>query len=156
MKKITQFAGLIGIILLTLSSCTQQVMDVSNEIKAINEKLVTAFNNGDYESIADLYTANAKFFPQNAEVIEGKDAVKTTWEGMLNMGISQFNLETIEAKAYGMIAVEEGRYEMYIGDQLVDHGKYIVIWEKVNGKWKIAKDIPNSSVPLPVATPENE
>lgn len=156
MKKITQFAGLIGIIFLTLSSCTQQVMDVSNEIKALNEKLVTAFNNGDYESIADLYSTNAKFFPQNAEVIEGKDAVKTTWEGMINMGISQFNLETIEAKSYGLIAVEEGRYDIYVGDQLIDHGKYIVIWEKVNGEWKITKDIPNSSVPIPPATHETK
>lgn len=156
MKKITQFAGLIGIILLTLSSCTQQVMDVTDEIKAANEKLTTAFSNGDYESLANLYTADAKIFPQNAEIVQGKEALQESWKGMLNMGISQFNVETIEAKSYGKTAVEEGRYEVYVGDQLVDHGKYIVIWEKVDGEWKIALDIPNSSVPVPAPSPENE
>ena len=45
--------------------------------------------------------------------------------------------------------MEEGRYEMYIEDQMVDYGKYIVIWEKVGEDWKLAKDIINTSVPPP-------
>jgi len=61
-------------------------------------------------------------------------------------------METVKAEAFGKIAIEEGRYKLLVeGDQVVDQGKYIVTWEKVDGKWKIQRDIWNTNNPAPQA-----
>jgi len=33
---------------------------------------------------------------------------------------------------------------------MLDKGKYIVIWKKVDGEWKYYRDIFNSDLPIPV------
>lgn len=157
MKKITRISVLIVLTLLTLSSCTQQkAVDVSDEIKARNEQLVKATLNKDFEAVGEIYTENAVLMGANSDVVVGRENAVNLYKGMMSMGITDAKIETVEAKSYGLIAVEEGRYEMYIGDQKVDYGKYIVIWEKVDGVWKIAKDIMNTSVPPPPPAPEAE
>jgi len=158
MKKISQLSILFVLALFTLTNCTQQVaVDVKDEIQARNDQLIEAVFSADYEAIGDIYMENAVFLPQNSDVLAGKDAAVELYKSFPAMGITDVKLEAIEAKAYGSIAVEEGRYEMYVGDQKVDYGKYIVIWEKVEGEWKISKDIINSSVPPPPPpAPESE
>ena len=154
MKKFKQITGLIAITLLTLTSCTQQVaIDVSDEIKARNEQLVKATLNKDFEAVGEIYSENAVLMGANSDVVVGRENAVNLYKGMMDMGITDAKIETVEAKSYGNIAVEEGRYEMYVGDQKVDYGKYIVIWEKVDGVWKISKDIMNTSVPLPPPPP---
>ena len=37
------------------------------------------------------------------------------------------------------------------GDMVVDQGKYLVHWEKVDGKWMFKNDIFNSNLPAPAA-----
>ena len=33
------------------------------------------------------------------------------------------------------------------GEPLTDTGKYVVVWRKIDGKWKAAADIFNSDLP---------
>ena len=49
------------------------------------------------------------------------------------------------------LAYEVGRYALsgQVGD--IDHGKYIVVWKKVGGQWKLHRDIFNSDVAPPSA-----
>ena len=85
--------------LFTLTNCTQQVaVDVSDEIKAKNEQLVNSFMDGDLEAITAMYTNDAVFLPPNSDAVVGIEAIKETWNGMLNMGLSKVILNTIEAK----------------------------------------------------------
>jgi len=42
------------------------------------------------------------------------------------------------------------------GDAISDNGKYVEIWKRENGSWKMDVDIWNSSVPLPTAEVEAE
>ena len=48
-------------------------------------------------------------------------------------------------------ASEVGRYELDIqpgtGPVVHDRGKYIVIWRKVGGQWKLYRDIFNTNMP---------
>jgi ketosteroid isomerase-like protein len=40
-----------------------------------------------------------------------------------------------------------GRYTLYAGDNDVDKGKYVLIWKREAGQWRIHRDIVNSSRP---------
>jgi len=67
--------------------------------------------------------------------------------------INSLNLETTSADGFGNNAIEEGKYTLYAdGDIIIDEGKYIVTWVKVDGKWLIDRDIWNSSNPVSSGT----
>ncbi len=66
----------------------------------------------------------------------------------MDMGIKAIKLETIEVEGYGDTASEVGRYILESGDgQVLDQGKFIVIWKQEAGQWKLHRDIINSSMP---------
>jgi len=133
-----------------ITGCTTQPVDVSDEISKANKALMDSFISGDIDALTLAYTENAKLFPANSDVIEGRENIKAYWSGATGMGITKVDLQTISAEGMGNTAIEEGRYSLYIdGDIMVDQGKYIVIWEKVDGNWLLAKDIMNTSMPLP-------
>jgi hypothetical protein len=95
---------------------------------------------------------NAKLFPANSEVIEGQAAIEGFWGGAMKMGIKKAILETLTAEQVGNIAIEEGIYKLFVdGDIMVDQGKYLVTWQKEDGKWKMHRDIWNTIHPAPRA-----
>jgi ketosteroid isomerase-like protein len=48
-----------------------------------------------------------------------------------------------------VFSTEEGVYEIKTKDgKQLDKGKYIVLWKKEDGKWKLHRDISNSDLPL--------
>jgi len=155
MKNKTTFLNslaLIFLVCLLFNSCTQGPIDVTSEIGEANKGFMEAFNSGDANAVAMNYTTNARLYPSNSDVIEGNEAIEEFWNGALNMGIKKALLETVTAESYGNIAIEEGRYTLYVeGDLIADQGKYIVTWKKENGQWKLHKDIWNTTNPAPQA-----
>jgi len=133
-----------------LFGCYPQPKNVSDEIAEANLNFMEAFNKGDAAALAMKYTSDAKLYPSNSDVIEGREAVEGFWNAAMNMGIKKVELETVTATAYGNFAIEEGRYKLYVeGDQMADQGKYIVSWKKEGGQWKLDGDIWNTSNPAP-------
>jgi len=54
----------------------------------------------------------------------------------------------IEATITGDVGYRVGRYELKAPDGApLDRGKYIEIWHKIDGEWKIGNDIWNSDLP---------
>lgn len=134
------------------SHCSQTSADVSGEIKQVNEGFMAAYNSGDAKTLAANYTENAKLYPSNSDVVEGTQAIEGFWNAVMKMGIKKAEMETVTAQQTGNIAIEEGRYKLFIeGNMMVDQGKYLVTWEKVDGQWKIARDIWNTNNPAPIA-----
>jgi ketosteroid isomerase-like protein len=99
---------------------------------------------------AAAYTTNAQVFPPNSDVIAGLPGIQTFWQGAMHMGIKAVKLETLEVDGAGQMAHEVGRYTLQgEGDQVIDAGKYVVIWQQEGGQWKLHRDIWNSSQPTP-------
>lgn len=144
--------GIIAVTGLLLIGCAQQTRDVTNQIKESNKSFMDAFESGDAETVAGNYTADAKLFPPNSDVVEGTEAIQNFWQGIMDMGVKKAILTTIEASGCGTTAYEEGRYMMHTDDgTMIDQGKYIVIWKKVDEQWKLYRDIWNSNNPAPMA-----
>lgn len=145
------------LVCLMVNSCTQGPTDVTSEIKGANKSFMEAFNNGDAEAVASHYTENGSLYPPNSDVLTGYETIATFWGGAMSMGVGKVLLETITAEGYGNIAIEEGRYKLFApGDMLIDHGKYIVTWEKQDNKWKLVKDIWNTNNPAIPRAMEND
>ena len=122
--------------------------EVRDAITAANEDFMAAFNRGDAAGIAALYTVNGQVLPPNGDFVTGKEAVQAVWQAIMDMGIKEAKLETVEVEDHGDTAIEVSKYTLK-GDegQVLDTGKYIVIWKQQNGDWKLHRDIFNSSMP---------
>jgi ketosteroid isomerase-like protein len=68
----------------------------------------------------------------------------------MNIGIRAITPETIEVEGSDYTVHEVGRYTLQDeGGQVIDTGKYVVIWQHEAGQWKLHRDIWNSSRPMP-------
>lgn len=137
-------------LLLGFSTFAQNSGHLVSEIKEANKKFVQAFNDHDADALSMAYTKDAKAFPSNSEVVSGREAIKEFWNNVLEMDIAKVELNTIDAERCGNNAIEEGTYTLYDSNNTeMDHGKYIVVWKKENGEWKLSRDIWNTSMPAP-------
>lgn len=124
--------------------------EIRDAIVAANEKFMAAFGRGDAASIAAGYTESGQILPPNSDVIAGRQGIQTFWQGVMHMGLKGVKLETVEVEGHGSAASEVGRYTLRDqGGQVVDTGKYVVIWRQEAGQWKLHRDIWNSSRPAP-------
>jgi uncharacterized protein (TIGR02246 family) len=126
--------------------------DVSALIAAANEKFMAAARQGDAAGLAALYTEDGQLLPPNADVMSGREAIAAFWGAVVEMGIKEAELDTVEVADHGDTAIEVGRFTLYGADrQQLDRGKYIVVWKQEAGQWKLHRDIFNSSLPAPGA-----
>ena len=121
--------------------------DFKQEIIEANKGFMEAFNSNSPKAMGQVYTKNAKLYPSNSDVIEGREAVEGFWKSIFEMGIAKALLITNEVEGFEDTAIEEGAYTLYDpNNKVLDQGKYIVIWKKVNDHWKYDKDIWNTSI----------
>lgn len=153
MKNMKSLICALAIVTLALfySGCNQAPSDLTDPIKEANTKMMEAFATGDTTTLFDFYTTDAKLFPANSEILDGKEAIGKFWNATRQMGIVKILFETTTAQKFGNLAIEEGKYSLFVpNDMMVDQGKYIVTWKKENGTWKVYRDIWNNSTPAPV------
>jgi uncharacterized protein (TIGR02246 family) len=122
--------------------------DVSSGIEAGNRRFMSAVERGDAAALAALYSQQAILLPPHSDFVSGGDAIRQFWQQVLELGIKQVALETLEVQDYGDTAHEVGRYTLRMGDgQPVDSGKYLVVWRREGGTWKLHRDVWNTSRP---------
>ncbi|UCE53445.1 MAG: DUF4440 domain-containing protein [Desulfobacterales bacterium] len=120
---------------------------IQEAIAAADEKFMETFNGGDAAGLADLYTENGQLLPTGSDFVTGTVAIQAFWQGAMDMGIKTAKLETVEAEGHGDTAIEIGKY-ILSGEtgNIMDRGKYVVVWKQVGGQWKVHRDIWNSSL----------
>ncbi len=124
--------------------------DIHDAIVAADQTFMTTFSRGDAAGIAALYTEDGQFLPPNSDFVTGKQAIQATFQAIMDRGIKTIKLETVEVEGYGDTASEVGRYTLEgEGGQVLDQGKFIVIWKQEAGQWKLHRDIINTSMPAP-------
>ena len=84
-------------------------IEIRTAIAAPIEQFMGTFSRGDAAGAAAIYTEDAPVLPPNSDVVSGKQAIQTLWQGAMNMGVKAVNLETVEAEKYGNTAYEVGR-----------------------------------------------
>ncbi|HXY41983.1 MAG TPA: SgcJ/EcaC family oxidoreductase [Vicinamibacteria bacterium] len=148
-----QFASTVAIVtalLVVALAAPAATEDVGAAISAANKRFSEAVAKGDADAVAALYTRTARALPPNGEPVQGREAILKMWQGMLSTGIRDAVLTSTEAAAMGDTAWEEGTYVVKTPDgQVADRGKYVVVWKKEDGGWKLHRDIWNSNQPLP-------
>jgi uncharacterized protein (TIGR02246 family) len=116
------------------------------EIQKANAKWIELFNRGDFTGIGQLYTMDAVALPPDAGIVKGQKAISEMWKD-IGSKVSDPVLTTIEVKRLSPRAAREiGTFKLKTKAQDSQElsGKYIVLWQKENGGWKLSTDIWNS------------
>jgi ketosteroid isomerase-like protein len=121
----------------------EQINLILSNISKFSEAVV----NSDYEKIGNSYTEDAKIFPNNTKIIEGREAIIDYWRLPDGVQITYHKVTPIEIKIIGKEAYDYGYYEgatKRTGSEVSSwKGKYVIIWRKTDGAWKIYLDIWN-------------
>lgn len=115
------------------------------KIEAVNAKWAELFNKGDFEGVAQLYTVDAIAFPPGSAMVRGRAAIGRMWKGMAEQ-VSNPKVTTLEVKRLSPSAAREiGIFSLTTKEPSPKEvsGKYLVVWERVQGEWRLAADIWN-------------
>jgi ketosteroid isomerase-like protein len=102
------------------------------------------------DSFITFYADDAQMFPPNSSLASGKDAIKKVWAGVIALPGFAISWEpsTAVVSKSGDVAYTTGTYTFTAngadGKPAPDKGKYVAVWKKVGGKWKVVADIWNS------------
>lgn len=100
-------------------------------------------------AIADAYTVDGKIFPGGMDILEGREALERYWTPKPGSEIIHHKITPLEITVIGDTAHDHGYYEgrskTADREELSWRGKYVIVWKKVDGHWKIYLDIWNRS-----------
>ena len=123
---------------------------VKSAIEAANAQFSAAAEKGDGAALAALYSPDGQVMPPGSDPIRGTEGIQKFWQGALDSGVAAIGLKTIEVFGHGTTATEVGAYELRDKTgKVVDHGKYIVVWQHARGTWKLLRDMFSTNVPPP-------
>lgn len=144
---------LIAVVNATLARTASSQTRDERAIRAASEARQRYVATKNVDSIVALYTPTAILIPSNAPPMKGSPAIRKGWSEIVKMpGLTQYRVANRIEIASPAIATEYGSYaESYEtpGGRMRESGNYVTIWNKLNGKWRVALDAPVSTLPIP-------
>jgi ketosteroid isomerase-like protein len=139
-----------------LVGCSQPgAVNPAAEALAIRElamKFGAAVAARDVDAVVSFYTFDTIVLDPETPARRGADAMRIAWtEFMKNPGLSvRLVPEKIDVAAAGDLAADFGRFELQIegpAGKIKHVHKYVSVWRKVGGQWKILYDAWNTNAP---------
>ena len=152
MIRTLQRSSLLLAVVIALSGAWSTVSadTVRASIEAGNRKFEQSISRGDAAGVASAYTENGKLLPANGHVVSGRKSIMQFWQDAIDSGLKAIKLTSVEVEAHGDTAYEVGKYTVPgEGGKVYDAGDYIVIWKRVNGQWRLHRDIWTTNAPAP-------
>ena len=125
--------------------------DSRSDLELIENKIAAfskAYMDGDIDGLVKMYTLDGKIFPNNRQILVGHADLLSYWGIPEDVKILHHKVTPSEIQIENDTAYDYGYYE---GKTLTKdkkevswQGKYIIVWKKINGDWKIYLDIWNN------------
>ena len=109
----------------------------------------------DAKGIGEFYAAEAVLMPTAEPAVRGRAAIVEEWTHILSIpGFENANkLEGVRVSASGDMGYTYGSYRanmMGEDDKMTaEPGKWLTVWTREGGKWKIVMDTYNTDIPPP-------
>ena len=148
-RSLTRFLLLMGPLLNGQVLCAQTGAADSTTIHQLARRFSAAYMRGDAAAMADLYTSDAVIFPERAEWITGRAAIRRYWTLGPGRRITRHALTPTRIVVDGEHAYDFGTFEIAGERDGVAwgpaRGKYVVVWRRDEDGWRMQLDIWNSN-----------
>jgi len=122
----------------------------SAAIHQLGRQFSAAYMRGDAAAMADLYTSDAVIFPERSEWITGREAITRYWTLRPGRRITRHVVTPNRIIVDGDHAYDYGTFESAGERDGIawgpSPGKYVVVWRRDKGGWRMQLDIWNSNV----------
>jgi uncharacterized protein (TIGR02246 family) len=136
------------------ASYSSPFLDVESTIRGFTQDFSTAFNTGNYDQVAALFSSDGFFMAPHHEAAQGRKTIERMLREYGEAGYQDLRLETIRVDCSGDMAVEVGRYTVAIEQAnrtiLAERGKFLHAWRRF-GAWLLIAGCWSTSLP-PVKT----
>lgn len=116
-------------------------------IQQLDDAWAAAFNKGDGAAVAAMYTPDATVLPPGANLVQGRKAIAAFWSQAARQ-LGDMTLKAVDVRPLSPTAAREiGLFTGKTKDanpQQAD-GKYVVVWHKLGGHWRLFTDIWNAN-----------
>jgi len=127
-----------------IKSSSVDTESIEAQIRQADLALLRAEEQRDLEGVMDLIAPHAVFQPPGYPPIVGHEAIRQFYESQwFKLPFTEISgtPETIVVGSAGDMAYFDGRSQMVVeisGERMVAAGKYLGVWQKISGKWKLA------------------
>lgn len=115
-------------------------------IRQADEQFFAAVNAKNAAAAADIYSDDAVYMEGGSPVFTGKDAIRKHLEDFVKVPQLAMSGETTDIKFSddGTVAYATGKFSVAYADAkgkpVKEDGKYLIVWRKVDGKWKTVSE----------------
>ena len=137
---------LLVIILFSFNAQSQDSGGAKSAIEKNSELMHDSMKKGDFEKFGSFFAEDVMFKMSGQQPLSGRAAVVQAHKPMAEQQM-ELIINTEEVQDFGDYAHEIGNYEIHTKDgQKVDYGHYSTLWKKIDGEWKIYRDLISTSV----------
>lgn len=119
-------------------------------IRKTGDEWAKNWNAQDLDKLVAAYADDAVYLPPHHAAVHGRNAIREYLKGPLQHGVSELHFEVTYIKDMGDLAYDVGTYSMSVptgNGRKQDRGKYLTVWRREGGTWKIVADAWSSDLP---------
>jgi len=124
-------------------------------VRQISRDWAQACNTKHLDDLVSLYSADAVVLRPNLPPVRGTAALRELFFAVLDAGLGEVEFEPLRVDMFGEVACEAGRCKMLVpvamGKRREERGKYLMVYNRQNGEWKITADSWSSDLSLSAA-----
>ncbi|MGB5322629.1 YybH family protein [Lutimonas sp.] len=135
--------------MLSFTSCEQKVtekaleseqadsLSLEKEIELRLREYENSLQNGDSIALGNMYTEDAEIIPSTV----GRKNIIKVFGSMIRDSITGSSFKTTKLWGNDQLLVEDGTGTWFhTNGTVVGSGRYLLVWKKDDGKWKILRD----------------
>ncbi len=147
-----KYLAILAITLVTLTGCAPPAADTSADLATIKADVLNwmeAYNAGDADSVAALYSEDAVLMAPGAAAAVGRDAIRDFIAADIAdakaQGFTFTGDESSDGAVEGNTGWTSGTFTVTdTSGATVATGKYLTAYERIDGEWQLVRDIWNS------------
>ena len=147
-----KYLAILAITLGTLTGCAPPAADTSADLATIKADVLNwmeAYNAGDADSVAALYSEDAVLMAPGAAAAVGRDAIRDFIAADIAdakaQGVTFTGDESSDGAVEGNTGWTSGTFTVTdASGATVATGKYLTAYERIDGEWQLVRDIWNS------------
>lgn len=131
----------------TATADSAALATAADSIRSLDARWVKMVADKDTTGIVGVYAHDGRIMPPGAPAAVGPEAIRKVWAHNLALPSLTFGPDVIQLARSGDVAYDIGHVEAEVpaaaGKTEKAAGKYVVVWVKRNGQWKVMADIFN-------------
>jgi len=138
-----KYTAMILVVLLALAGAAHGGGSDEETVLSLEREWSSRFAKGDVDWIVAAHAPGAQQFPPGAPPVVGLEAIRAAWQGMADTKGLALSWEPTQAfiSESGDMAWDYGTAKQTTPDGVMSEMKYVVIWKRVDGEWKIVMDM---------------